>query len=145
MFLYICMYVCTYKKFASLFFCVYTVHISLGQYCQKMLKMGWLRKDRMEGGWPCSSRVVCRRGLKYSAHYVKVKADWYVATRDAESMSFYYFFIPFRLKRKLSQWPKIVMPNLNDFRDFNQSQRGKPGAERTLIKWNLWLLAAENS
>ena len=35
----------------------------------------------MEGGLPCSSGVVCRRGLKYSAHYVKVKADRYVVTR----------------------------------------------------------------
>ena len=99
----------------------------------------------MEGGWTCSSGVACRRELKYSAHYVKVKADWYLATSGAESMNFNYFFIPFRLKRKLSQWPKIVMPDLNDFLDFNRSQRGKPGADRTLIKWNLWVLAAENS
>ena len=72
---YISMYVCTYKEFTSLFFCIYPVHISLGQYCQKMLKMEGLKKDRMEGGCPCSSGLVCRRGLKYSARYVKVKGD----------------------------------------------------------------------
>ena len=34
----------------SLFFCVYPVHISLGQYCQKMLlEIGRLKKDKMEG------------------------------------------------------------------------------------------------
>ena len=148
--MYVCMYVwmdgwidgCTYEKFTSLFFCVYHVHISLGQ---KMLKMKGLKKDRMEGDWQCSSGVVCGRGIKYSPHYVKVKADWYVATRDSESMSFYYFFISFRLKRKLSQWPKIVMPDLNDFLDFEGSQRGKPGAEKTFIKWKLSLLTAKNS
>ena len=67
--MYICIYVfvclCTYKKFTRLFFCVYPVHISLGQYCQKMLQVtnGGLKKDRMEKGWPCRSGVVCRRGL----------------------------------------------------------------------------------
>ena len=69
------MYLCTYEKFTSLFLCVYSVHISLGQYCQKMLNMRGLKKDRMEEGWPCSSGVICRRGLKYSAHYVEVKAN----------------------------------------------------------------------
>ena len=90
-----------------------------------IVKMEGLKKDRMEGGCACSSGVVCRRGLKYSARYVKVKGDWYATTRDAESMSFYYFFIPFMLKRKLSQWSKIVMPDLNDFLDFNRNQKGK--------------------
>ena len=79
-YIYVYMYIRTYKKFMRLFFCVYPVHISLGQYCQKKLKMGnggrgGIQKDRMKGGWPYSGGVVCRRGLKPSAHYLKA-AQW---------------------------------------------------------------------
>ena len=45
MYVYMFLYdVCAYKKFMRLFFCVYPVHISMGQYCQKMLKLGGFKK-----------------------------------------------------------------------------------------------------
>ena len=79
-----------------------------------MLKIWGLKKDKMEGVGHIVVGLSIEGELKPSAHYVKIKAAWYVATSDTEIMSFNYFFIPFRLKWKLSKRLKIVMPDLND-------------------------------
>ena len=52
----------------------------------------------MEECWPYSAGIVYRRGLRPSAHFLRVKATRYVLTKDTEIMSFNYFFISFRLK-----------------------------------------------
>ena len=123
----------TYKKFMSLFFfCVYSVQYFIGTVLSKnVVGNREIKENKMEGVWPYRGGDVYRRGLIPSTYYVGVKAAWYVATTDAEIMSFNYFFVPFKLKWKLSQWTKIALPDFNNL--------------RTFIKWNLWLLAAENS
>ena len=100
---------------------------------------GWRKKkDKWGEGWPDRGRVLCRR-LKPFAHYVRINAACFVTTFCAESMSFNHFFIPFRLKWKISQWTKIIIPDSTNFLDLNRSQNGKyPGPQVTLIKWNLW-------